>query len=466
MNILQKASNQMAFFKCGVFGFQGAGKTFTASLIAIGLAKKLGIKEVAFMDTETGSDFVMPLFNKSGIGLLQAKRRSFSDLLKVIKECEDNGVQILLIDSITHVWRELMDTYDKKLNRRGRLQFQDWKVIKGEWQVYTDRFVNSHVHIIVCGRAGYDYDYDWNEDGSKDLVKTGTKMKAESEFGFEPSLVIEMESISQSEVELRGLKQRSQKQAFKPKVGSKRVHIAHVLKDRTNTINGQTFTYTGGIDEDQIISDFCPHLDALNIGGKHLGVDTSSDSADRFDINGKPEWKLESEERKIYLDIIKEYMVAVWPGRKEEDVQAKSDFLEIVFGNRSWKFIEERIEQKELKDASERIKNFPSIFKAVRAENEDESKHTIISMAWEKTAEIEEPDIPISPERVGEILDSAITKEQAAELKKLAANCNQAPLDDALSYLPTPFSNWIELEQAKFEAVKTILTKNQKGKGK
>jgi hypothetical protein len=48
----------------------------------------------------------------------------------------------------------------------------------------------------LCGRAGYEYDHEENEDGGKDLIKIGTKMKAEGEFGFEPSLVIEMERLT------------------------------------------------------------------------------------------------------------------------------------------------------------------------------------------------------------------------------------------------------------------------------
>ena len=52
--------------------------------------------------------------------------------------------------------------------------------------------------MIVCGRAGFEYDFQEKEDGSgrKELVKTGVKMKAESEFGYEPSLLVHMERAS------------------------------------------------------------------------------------------------------------------------------------------------------------------------------------------------------------------------------------------------------------------------------
>jgi hypothetical protein len=44
--------------------------------------------------------------------------------------------------------------------------------------------------VIICGRAGYEYDYFEDDEGKKQLEKTGIKMKAETEMGFEPSLLV------------------------------------------------------------------------------------------------------------------------------------------------------------------------------------------------------------------------------------------------------------------------------------
>jgi len=59
ISILKPAQNQTAYLKAGIMGFQGSGKTYTATRIASGLAK-LSKKEkpkIAFFDTEKGSDF-------------------------------------------------------------------------------------------------------------------------------------------------------------------------------------------------------------------------------------------------------------------------------------------------------------------------------------------------------------------------------------------------------------------------
>jgi hypothetical protein len=330
MGLLKKAENQMAFFKAGLLGFPGSGKTFTASLLGIGVCHAVNNTKLAFFDTETGSDFLLPKLKNEGIETYQWKGRAFSDLLKYIKECEDEKVGVLIIDSITHVWRDLCESYDKKLGRKGRLQFQDWATIKGEWKQYTDLFVNSQLHIIVCGRAGYEYDYDYNEDGTKDLIKTDIKMKVESEFGFEPSLVILMERTSENKEEIKEYlgktdrKSKEAKQMHKPSSGSKWIHRAYILKDRTDTINGQTFDYPK-------FDDFLPHFHALNIGGHHLGVDTSRTSEDRFNKEGQPLWKQEKTRAAIALEEIKAEVEKVFPGTTKEEKKAKILLAEYVF---------------------------------------------------------------------------------------------------------------------------------------
>lgn len=340
MKLLHKAENTMAYFKAGILGFPGSGKTYTATLLAIGICKAVGNMTVAYFDTETGSDFLIPKLRENGIEVYQWKGRAFTDLINIIREAEEAKLGVLIIDSITHVWRDLCESYDKKLSRRGRLQFQDWALIKGEWKQYTDLFINSKLHIIVCGRAGYDYDYDVDaETGQKDLIKTGIRMKVESEFGFEPSLVIAMERTDEGKEAIKEYlgkadrKSKEAKQLHKPETGSKWIHRAYVLKDRTDTINGMVFDYPK-------FDDFAPHFRALNIGGKHLGLDTSRTSEDRFDKDGRPLWKAEQERAKIALEEIKAEIEKFFPGSTALEKKAKIALAEKVFGTASGTKIE------------------------------------------------------------------------------------------------------------------------------
>jgi len=319
-NLLQPATNQMAFAKVGIYGFSGSGKTRTSAEIMIGLyhylLEKKAIKKdtpLALIDTETGTDFLIPLYEKNGVKTVRVKTRSFIDMCNVIKEAEQSCFG-LITDSVTHVWRDLVDSYQKKLSKSRKykgLTFQDWNIIKPEWHKYNDLFVNSKLHIIVCGRAGWDYDYFENENGKKELEKLGTKMKAETEFTFEPSLVIEMEIAKQ----------------IKGEIGSKAVRLGHVIKDRNpyNSLDGKSFT-------NPTFKHFKPFFDNLNIGSEHLGLDTTKDSSDLFDHNGHSEAYAKKKAKEIKLEEIENALSMKFP----RDKNSRAKVAKQIFATTSW----------------------------------------------------------------------------------------------------------------------------------
>lgn len=330
MSLLKKAVNEQAFLKAGLLGFPGSGKTYTAAHLAIGMSHKLGNnKPIAFFDTETGSDFLIPRFEAEGIELLRVKSQAFKDLVAVGKEAEEN-CSVLIVDSITHVWRELCDAYQKRV-KRTRLEFKDWAVIKNEWQQWTNLYLNSRLHVIVCGRAGYEWDFEETDGGKKELHKVGTKMKVEGEFGFEPSLLIEMERVSKG-----------------PEAGAGWIHRAHVLKDRTDTINGQAFdftkprkTYRKG-DWLGAFKPFEPVFNSLNLDGAHLGVDTERHSEELFDANGDNSASRRAKRAAIACEEIQGTLVALWPGQDATSKRLKQAAIETVFGTRSWTAVESK----------------------------------------------------------------------------------------------------------------------------
>jgi hypothetical protein len=338
MALFQESVNTQAYAKLGILGFAAAGKTFTGTRIAIGLIQlmqsrglELANKPAMFLDTETGSDWVKPQFDKAGIKLFTAKTRAFADLLTAVDEAEKNG-SVLLIDSISHFWREICDAYLRKKNegrrKKGwspvtRLEFQDWATIKAEWGKFTDKFINSNIHIIMCGRAGFEYDYFENDDGKKELEKTGIKMKAETELGYEPSLLIFME--------------RSQN------IETKKVtRVASILKDRSTLLDGKQFTNPD-------FKDFKPHFEFLNLGGKQLGIDTSRTSQELFDEDGNSDFTRDRRLKEIALDEVVEVLNKHYSGLSADAKRAKGDLLEKHAGTRSW----ERIKIMSRKDVEE-----------------------------------------------------------------------------------------------------------------
>lgn len=321
LKLLRPAKVEMAYLKAGILGFPGSGKTRTASDLAIGISKRLGDgKPVAFFDSESGSDFLVPRFEREKIELFVVKSQSFSDLLAAAKEAE-SICSVMIVDSISHVWKELCESYRKR-RKINKLQFQHWADIKQEWSAWTAFYLNSKMHIIVCGRAGYEYDFDVNEDGTKELIKTGTKMKAESEFGFEPSLLIEMERAERS-----------------AEVGSGWIHRAHILKDRTDSINGKSFDFAKAESKAgdwlNTYKPFEPVLKFLNIGGEHRVIDTARTSEERFNERGEGEYRQEQTRRQIAIEEMGGILDALWPGSTAAAKLLRATAVFEIFGTHS-----------------------------------------------------------------------------------------------------------------------------------
>lgn len=325
MSMLKKATNRVAFAKVGIYGEAGSGKTRTAAEIAIGLhqAAKLE-KPVGMFDTEPAASYIIPLFEKAGIEFLVFdESRALKDLMSFTDEAEQE-CSIVISDSITHVWRDAQDSYLKKQNERRRkqnkppiyqLEFHHWKPIKAAWAEFTDRFLSSKVHYIVCGRAGSIYEYQKNEESGKmELITTGTKMATEKELGYEPSLLIEM---------------------VKHREGGRIINRALVEKDRTDTLNGKEIDFPN-------YNSFKPHFDFLNIGGEHFGSMSARDSSDMYGEQAEDDgWGYEKRQREIWCEEIKSLLVEhSLDGSSGEVKKKRNELLKQVFNTGSWTKVE------------------------------------------------------------------------------------------------------------------------------
>lgn len=318
--------------KIGVFGFAGSGKTYTAAKIAIGLHKYIkSDKPVFFIDSETGSSYIKGMFDKEGVKVLGIKTRAFVSLMGGLREAVAGG-NILLIDSITHFWQELMKSYMKK-NNIGKLTINHIGRLKEEWQPFPELFLNSPTHIIMCGRAGYSWGEEEDEDGDKKLVQKGTKMKVEGDLGYEPTLLLEMEQVRTSG----------------NIIGSEFVNKAWVLKDKFDVIKGKSF-------EMPTFEDFLPHINLLNIGGDFPRIDTDTNS--EASIASKQGISNRLKERDILCEELWGEMELRFNNRTAEGKKEGASFLRENFGTLSPKAIESMANEK-IKEAVDKLKQLP-----------------------------------------------------------------------------------------------------------
>lgn len=345
MSLLQPLGQGQGYLKAGSLGFNKSGKTYTSALLAVAVKRLMNDKRpIAMYDTEGGSEYISPLIERlTGQQILGIKSRDFEDLMGMAGEAE-KACSVLIVDSVTHIWRSLCDSYLAGINRskadyyrtkgwqnfkpKTSLEFQDWAKVKGVWARWTDFYLNAELHIAICGRAGFEYDMEQNQEtGKKELVKTGTKMKTETEFGFEPSLLFEMERDEEPGQDGR----------------RRMLRTATVIGDRFNVVDGMVGRfYSNPQDPEMELAEvakfFGPHLDRLK-PRSHTRIRTDA-SPMEVDEQGDAEWSAERRRRAILCEEIKGVFESAIPGQSVEAKKQRADVSFEVLGTRSWTAVE------------------------------------------------------------------------------------------------------------------------------
>lgn len=325
--------NTKPYFKAAFEGFAGSGKTYSAAQVAVGLHEMIGSKKpVVIFDTEKASKFLKPLFASHKIEVLVRESRSMADLSETMRRLREGLSDILIIDSISHVWEDFIESYKRKVGRQS-IQFQDWGIIKPTWKKsFSDPFVTDPYHILMCGRAGYEYDFEKNEDtGKRELLKTGIKMKVEGETAYEPDMLVLMERFE----EILGKEKRVWREAT-------------IVKDRSQILDGKTISNPKFLD-------FEPSIRIMLADGTKPVTKAEADTAMLF--------KTEEEKREYvrektkWLEEIEGYLVSIWPGQSAKEKKLKVDAVEHAFGMRSWTAVSEMHPQN-LRDGYAKIVDF------------------------------------------------------------------------------------------------------------
>jgi hypothetical protein len=198
-NFFADIMNASPFIKVGAEGKAGAGKTWTLALMSVGVHKRIkSEKPIVVFDTEKSAKFLRKLFEDNGIKGIVKESRTLSDLEATMDFCAQGGSDILIIDSITHVYEHFLEAYKaSKSKNRGFLEMRDWSFIKPIWQKrFAEKLVDGPYHTFFTGREGYTYEQQVNEEtNKKEYVKTGVKMRAGSDTAYEPDLLLWMQRV-------------------------------------------------------------------------------------------------------------------------------------------------------------------------------------------------------------------------------------------------------------------------------
>ena len=181
MSMFKRAERRKVFLKLGVMGPSGSGKTYSALLLAKGLAKG---GKIAAIDTENGSlSLYSHLVDVDVLTMgapFEPKRA-----IEAILYAANNGYSVLIIDSMSHFWRWLLE-YKESIDKSGGNSFTNWAKVKPYFEALKQTMLQAKIHIICCTRSKDEYVIEKNDRG-KDAPKKigmGAIMEPGSEYEY------------------------------------------------------------------------------------------------------------------------------------------------------------------------------------------------------------------------------------------------------------------------------------------
>lgn len=183
---LRQSERKRAKIKMALQGSAGSGKTYSSLLLAHGLCGG-DFSKVAIIDTENGSaDLYAHLGNYNVVTLYSPF--TTESYLKAIDMCERAGMEVIIIDSISHCWDYLLDYHASLAGN----SFTNWSKVTPLLKSLTDKILQSDAHIIATMRTKQDYVLN-QKDGKYVPEKVGLKAVQRDGIDYEFTIVFDVD---------------------------------------------------------------------------------------------------------------------------------------------------------------------------------------------------------------------------------------------------------------------------------
>jgi hypothetical protein len=146
----QIAQRKRAKIKMALQGHSGSGKTYSALLVAHGLCQSW--EKVAVIDTENESSHLYAHLGGYKVLGISAPFEP-EKYIEAIDFCVASGIEVVVIDSITHEWECLLD-YHGSLSGNS---FTNWNKVTPRHNAFVQKILQAPVHIIATIRTKQDY---------------------------------------------------------------------------------------------------------------------------------------------------------------------------------------------------------------------------------------------------------------------------------------------------------------------
>ena len=190
--MFKKAERKSAKLRAALCGTSGSGKTYSALLLARGLAGPSG--KIAVIDTERGSASLYADVTDFDVAELTPPYSPAR--YKALITAAAHDYDVLIIDSITHEWSGeggVLEMHDKATAvEPGRNSYTAWKNVTPHHTALVDAILAAPCHIIATMRSKTAYEIQDNGKGKKAPVKIGTAPIQKEGMEYEFTLVLDV----------------------------------------------------------------------------------------------------------------------------------------------------------------------------------------------------------------------------------------------------------------------------------
>ena len=214
----QRATRRRVKIKMLLKGPTGSGKTYGALHIADGLAPG----KIALLDSEHDrAEYYADLLPFEHATLDEHTPKAY---IAGIRAAVDAGFEVLIVDSLSHCWMNVLDRKDAydKANPRSN-QWTNWALFGAEWDELMRTILEAPIHIICTARSKMAHE-QVEQNGRKQVVKLGLAPQLRDNTEYEFAICFDVEQTTDKR------------------------HPAQVSKDNTNLLSepGKVWDLTDG----------------------------------------------------------------------------------------------------------------------------------------------------------------------------------------------------------------------------
>lgn len=210
----QKAVKSKAKLRAALFGPSGAGKTYSALSIATGMAGTSG--RIAFIDSERGS--ASKYADKFTFDVVDLDEKNIDEYVHNIEEAARDGYDVLVIDSLSHAWQELVESIDKLAQAKYRGNtWSAWSEGTPKQRKLVNAILSYPGHVLATMRSKTEWQTSKDDRGKNTPQRVGLAPEQGKGIEYEFDLLLELSPE----------------------------HLAHIIKDRTGKYQDQVIEKPG-----------------------------------------------------------------------------------------------------------------------------------------------------------------------------------------------------------------------------